>query len=78
MGGSLALEGTRRVQEAADDTVCPGARGIYLGTSGDVQLEMKTGGTATFVGLAAGVQHSIQFKRVIALTNGAANGLILF
>ena len=40
-------------------------RGIYIGTSGDVKVDMADTGTAiTFVGMAAGVVHPLRVTRV--------------
>jgi hypothetical protein len=42
-------------------------RGLYVGVSGDVKVDMVTGGTGiTFVSLAAGIVHPLQVKRVYA------------
>lgn len=40
------------------------ARGIYVGTSGDVKVTMADGTTVTFGALAAGVVHPLAVKRV--------------
>lgn len=39
-------------------------RGIYVGVSGDLKVDMANGTTVTFVGLAAGMIHPIRAKRV--------------
>ena len=39
-------------------------RGIYVGVSGDLKVDVKSGDTVTFVGLAAGMIHPIRVKRV--------------
>jgi len=39
-------------------------RGIYVGVSGDLKVDTKSGDTVTFVGLAAGMIHPIRVKRV--------------
>lgn len=49
----------------ADDADLPYAtRGIYVGVSGDVKVDLAGGDTVTFVGLAAGMIHPIRAKRV--------------
>lgn len=49
-------------------------RGLYVGVSGDVKVDMVTGGTGvTFVGLAAGIIHPLQVKRVYATGTTALN-----
>jgi len=39
-------------------------RGIYVGVSGDLKVDMFGGQTVTFKDLAAGVLHPIRVKRV--------------
>lgn len=41
-------------------------RGLYVGASGDVKVDLADGTTVTFTGLAAGVIHPIRTKRVYA------------
>lgn len=40
------------------------SKGIYVGVSGDVKVDAPTGGAVTYVGLAAGVFHSIPCTKV--------------
>jgi len=40
-------------------------RGIYVGGSGDVTIHDTRGNAVTFVGMAAGVIHPIQAKRIL-------------
>lgn len=39
-------------------------RGLYVGASGDVKVDMEDGTTVTFTSLSAGVIHPIRAKRV--------------
>ena len=39
-------------------------RGIYVGVSGDLKVDMLGTGTVTYVGLAEGVIHPIRASRV--------------
>lgn len=39
-------------------------RGIYVGVSGDLKVDMVAGGTVIFVDLAAGMIHPIAAKRI--------------
>lgn len=41
-------------------------RGIYVGVSGDLKVDLVGSGTVTFVGLAAGIIHPIAAKRIYA------------
>lgn len=48
-------------------------RGVYVGTSGDLKVDMANGDTVTFVDLAAGVVHPLQVKRIYATGTDADN-----
>jgi len=50
-------------------------RGIYVGATGTLKVDMVTGGTVTFVDPAAGVVHPLRVKRVYA-TGTTATGII--
>lgn len=39
-------------------------RGVYVGVSGDVKVDLAGGDTVTFVGLAAGVIHPLRVTRI--------------
>ena len=41
-------------------------RGIYVGVTGNVKVDMFSGDTVTFLGMSAGVIHPIRAKRVYA------------
>lgn len=41
-------------------------RGIYVGVSGDLKVDLLSGDTVTFVNIAAGVIHPLRVKRVYA------------
>lgn len=47
-----------------DNSDIPTTIGIYVGTSGDLKVDMADGSTVTLVGLAAGVCHPIRVRRV--------------
>jgi hypothetical protein len=51
------------------------SRGVYVGASGDLKVDMVGGGTVTFVGLAAGVVHPLRVKRIYS-TGTTATGII--
>lgn len=50
-------------------------RGIYVGASGDLKVDLMNGDAVTFVGLAAGVIHPMCVKRVYA-TGTTATGIV--
>lgn len=49
-------------------------RGIYVGVSGDLKVDMDDSGTAiAFVGLASGIIHPIRARKVYATGTTATN-----
>lgn len=50
-------------------------RGIYIGATGTLKVDMVTGGTVTFVDPAPGVIHPLRVKRVYN-TGTTATGII--
>jgi hypothetical protein len=48
-------------------------RGIYVGVSGDLKVDLVSGDTVTFVGLAAGMVHPLRVKRVYATGTSATS-----
>lgn len=56
-----------------DNDLTEQTRGIYVGVSGDVKVDMVGGTTATFVNLAAGIIHPIQATRIYATGTDATN-----
>lgn len=53
------------------------ARGVYLGTSGDLTFTMEDGSSVQFVGMAAGIMHPIRFTAITAITT-ATGVVVLF
>lgn len=60
------------------NTVTFTTRGIYLGASGDLKVDLERGGTVTFTGLSAGVIHPVAAKRIYATGTTATSILGLF
>ena len=60
---------------AADDTLDQESRGIYVGTSGDLKVDMADGSTVTFTSLAAGVIHPLRVVKVY-MTGTTAGSII--
>ena len=50
--------------------------GLYVGVSGDVTVDTLDGSTVTMVGLASGVWHPIEVKRIYATDTDADNILV--
>ncbi len=48
-------------------------RGLYIGTSGDLQVVMANGATVTFVGMVGGVVHPLSVIQVLATNTTALN-----
>lgn len=59
--------------DSADLTVT--TRGLYVGVSGDVKVDLVSGDTVTLVALAAGVIHPLRVRRVYS-TGTAATDII--
>ena len=53
-------------------------RGLYVGVSGDVKVDMFNGDTITFVNLAAGTIHPIRVRRVYATGTEATDIVIVY
>lgn len=53
-------------------------RGLYIGGSGDVKVDMADGSTVTFVGLAAGVIHPLRVKRIYTSGTTATNIIAVY
>ena len=50
-------------------------RGVYVGASGNVKVDLLGGSTVTFSGLAAGVVHPLRVTRIYA-TGTTATGIL--
>lgn len=53
-------------------------RGLYVGVSGDVNVDMEDGDTVLFVGLAAGIVHPLRVKRVRVASTDAESIVALY
>lgn len=54
------------------------ARGIYVGGTGDLKVDLAGGATLTFAALAAGVLHPLQVRKVYATGTTATNIVAVF
>ena len=59
--------------DSADLAEAP--RGLYVGVTGDVQVDMADGDTVIFKALAAGVVHPLMVRRVYS-TNTTATDIV--
>jgi hypothetical protein len=57
--------------------IAPG-KGLYVGTAGDLAAELVDGSAVTFAGLAAGIIHPIQVRRVLSTGTTAAGIVVLY
>lgn len=48
-------------------------RGLYVGTVGDVKVDMLNGDTVIFVALAGGIIHPLQVRKVYATGTDATD-----
>lgn len=55
-----------------EDLAVP-TRGLYVGTTGDVTVDMLSGDTLTFVSLTGGIIHPIRVRRVYATSTDATD-----
>lgn len=62
---------------ASDTTYANEARGLYVGTSGDVEIIDGTGATVTIPNLAAGVWHGIITRGISSTANGTTASDVL-
>jgi hypothetical protein len=61
----------------ADGTNIAPTRGIYVGASGDLKVDMLDGSTLTFVSITAGVVHPLQVVRVYSTGTTATDIIAL-
>lgn len=63
----------------SDSTVLKPTRGLYIGTAGDVKVDMAERGTAViFVGLQAGTLLPVQVTKVYSTDTDATDILALY
>jgi hypothetical protein len=61
-----------------DEEMIPQTRGIYVGTAGNLAVEMASGEHITFINLAAGIIHPIQVRRVYATGTDADDVIAIY
>lgn len=65
-GGTLPALGAFDVTPNNSADLAIVTRGVYVGVTGNLKVDMANGDTVTFVGLAAGVIHPIRAQRIYA------------
>ena len=75
LSGSNALGAVAVTPSDTTDLATVPTKGIYVGASGDVKVDMADGTTVTFTSLADGMIHPISCKRVYA-TGTSATGIL--
>lgn len=70
----------RAVAVTTSDTVVydQPTRAIYIGGSGNLRVDMVSGGTVTFIGLTSGTVLPIQAERIYATSTTATNLIALY
>jgi len=61
------------ITPADDSDLSHVTRGLYVGTSGDVKVDMANGDTVTFNSMSAGVVHWLRVKRVYSTGTTASD-----
>ncbi|MGH2538225.1 MAG: spike base protein, RCAP_Rcc01079 family [Candidatus Promineifilaceae bacterium] len=59
----------------SDSAVIVPTRALYVGAAGDLRVELLDGSTVTFSGIAAGVLHPLQVRRVYS-TGTTSTGIV--
>ena len=62
----------------SDSTVLRPTRGIYVGTGGDIAVQMALGNTVTLVGVLGGSILPVQVVKVLSTGTTASNLIALF
>lgn len=65
------------VTPSDSDQLTPPSRAVYVGGAGDLAVQMAGGGTATFVGVAAGATLPLCVDKVLATGTTATSVLLL-
>lgn len=63
---------------ATDQTLTAGCRVLYVGTSGDVKIDMPNASAITFANVPAGTTLTVQALKVYHTGTSAANILALY
>ena len=56
-----------------NNTIFSRTRGLYIGGSGDVEVEMANGAVVIFVGISTGIVHPLSVVRVLAANTTASD-----
>ena len=77
---SIASSGSAAAVTPNDSTDLTGGvtRGLYVGVSGDVNVDMEDGETVLFTAMAAGIVHPLRVLRVRSTSTTATNIVALY
>lgn len=77
---SIASSGSAAAVTPSNTVDLPGGvtRGLYVGVSGDVNVDMENGETVLFTALAAGIVHPLRVKRVRVASTDATGIVALY
>lgn len=67
-----------RAVTTSDTTNIPPTRGLYIGSAGNVVVDMAYGTTITFVGVQGGTVLPVQVTRIYATNTTATNIVALY
>lgn len=75
MGQTISAQSASSITPNDTTDLTRVTRGIYVGASGTLKVDMADASTVTFTGLAAGMIHPIAAKRVY-VTGTSATGIV--
>ena len=76
--GSKASDAVAVTPDDSNDLASVPTYGLYIGTTGDVKVDMADGSTVTFSGLKGGIVYPFEVKRVYATDTTATDIVALY
>ncbi len=64
LSGSSGEDAVAVSPDDSNDLADGATKGLYVGVSGNVKVDMANGTTVTFTGLASGIIHPLSVKRI--------------
>jgi hypothetical protein len=80
LSADATVSARRAVEVVTSNTVTytEPTRGVYIGTTGNLKVDMVSGGTVTFVSVPAGSLLPVQVERIYATGTTATNIIALY
>lgn len=66
-------DGAFDITPSDTENLTQATRGLYVGVSGDVKVDMVNGDTVTYISLAAGIVHPLRVRKVYSTDTSATN-----